>query len=755
MTVSVAVRLGLEGGQAATRGVEEFGNKGQRSFRDIRKEAAALPPHLVAVSRGVSAIKDKVEDLAGSTGALGNVAGSFGTYGLAAAAAVAVVTAGVLAFREAALAAIEFADEIDGAAQRAGVNTDTLQELRYAVKMTGGEYADADAAIGSFTKTLGQAESGNAKALKAFRQLGFSQQDLKSFKSADDALISVSRSIAGLEKETERQAIADKLGIPGLIPVLREGADRFSELRDRAHEVGAVMDGETTKRAGELQDRLDELSAKIKNEMNSAFVDAGPLVVSVAEGLGDGATGAANFFREISDGLPALSSFLDKVPLLKSYLEFAGKAAWNITPFPWIGRGVDALGASGRAKSLGTSVENMLNGGLGKMKLVDGEWVAADAPAPVRNGQLADLSSGDGGARKSADAARMKRELEQARKEAEKLELATRQAAGAAIDYADATKKGVAEVTGDASTLDYLERVKAYYADLNGLLKAGVDLLDAKVLVQDRILAQAKAEMKARSNPEGFVAAADGIAKALEGAVITAPEMDFDWLRLGAGDAFHDGLMAAAENGDFFEAFEARLRYAAASALAGQLTNALFAKSSDGGWLGKLASAAVGALGGSFGSPGVSAASAADLGGANLAARLGAGRAGGGPVYGGDIRPIHEYGFERLGRFSGDGYMHDAARTAREITDQNLSARSAYNQPGGGAISVSLNNASPMPLAATARETDDGMGGRKVEIDIVELMDQRVSRGQRELFGGGFDSAFQNKFGVRPRLNGG
>lgn len=742
MTVNVALRLGMQGGKEVARTFDDTGRAGKKAMKDIRDEAQGLPPHLVAVSRSVGLAKDKVDDLVASTGALGKISGSFGMWGSAIALGVTAAAAGAVALFNAAKGAIAYGDAIADAATNAGVSTDTLQELRYAVHQTGGEYEDADKAVSDFTKKLGAAESGNQKALKGFKQLGFSQEDLKSFASADDALHAVMDRISQLGKESERQYIAEKLGLAPMIPLLREGSEKMDELRRAAHDLGYVMDADLVAAAGDANDKLEDLQQVVKVQLNSALIEAAPLILSVAGAMAEGSKKARSFADDLRNAGTNIQAFLNRHSLLKKGVELEGKVLWNITPFPWIGRAVKALGGNKDWQSLESPDRSF--------------EIEGDDPA-AGNGSLrdygADAAASSAASKAKAAAAAAKREADRLEKVAEKAgkDIADRWegAAQAASNYAAATELSAAKLSENASEVDRLERIKGYYADINELTRAGLDILQAKALVQARILAEAQAEAHARSNPEDFVSSADRVAQATDGAVLSRPGYDFTWLREGAGQAFYEGLAGASEGGDFFETFERRLEQAVVSAFANKATDALFGKQGGGGgglWdaIGKFA----GSVAGNLGSGGSSSIHSS----VNKA-----GRALGGPVYRGDVRSINEQGLELMAA-SSDGSVFNAERIARAAGDAAMAARSAYRETGGGGsggpIAVNLVNNSGAPLRATATETRAPDGSRGLDV-MLDLIDQRADQRVREQFAGRDDAAFGARFGVRPRLSGG
>ena len=128
------------------------------------------------------------------------------------------------------------------------------------------------------------------------------------------------------------------------------------------------------------------------------------------------------------------------------------------------------------------------------------------------------------------------------------------------------------------------------------------------------------------------------------------------------------------------------------------------------------------------------------------------GRAGGGPVYRGDLRPINERGLEYLSSTS-DGFVHRMGSSAVWNTERGGSP--AGNDSGRSSpIRVELNNGSGTPMRAEATETTAPNGDRTLIVGLERLVDSRVERRFAEQRSGRDDSMFSGRFGLRPRLSG-
>ncbi len=228
-------------------------------------------------------------------GLFGSALEALGPIGIAAAAGIGLTAVAVSQLHK----AMDFADEIGDTAAKLQVSTDTLQEYRYALHALGGETSDADAAIGSFQETLGKAEAGAQKALKWFKALGFTREQLLSFKSTDEALKAVLDRIGKLPTEAQRAGAASALGLSAMIPAINAGTAKFDELREAAHRIGYVLDSETINRLGEAKDKMEDLSVVTKSQLASALVDLAPVILKVSQSIADMARTIADLLDKI------------------------------------------------------------------------------------------------------------------------------------------------------------------------------------------------------------------------------------------------------------------------------------------------------------------------------------------------------------------------------------------------------------------------------------------------------------------------
>lgn len=269
-----------------------------------------------AVSAGLGDVKKSLGSTAAGVGALGAALGALGVAGLGVGAALAGAFAGV---RDAAA----FGDDIADTAKKLAVSTDTLQEYRFAVHALGGAYEDADKALDGFQKAFGAAQAKlTKKAVKPFEALGL---DPDSFATVDEAFRATIDKIAALESTAEQAAIAEKLGIGDMLPALREGTAEIDRLRVAAHSLGFVMDADLVQRAGDANDKFEDLTRILDVQFKSTMVELAPLILGLAEALAKAAKAGREFFGEM-DRLGALDGALAAIPAVGPMLSSAAKS---------------------------------------------------------------------------------------------------------------------------------------------------------------------------------------------------------------------------------------------------------------------------------------------------------------------------------------------------------------------------------------------------------------------------------------------
>ncbi|RRQ19914.1 phage tail tape measure protein [Thiohalobacter thiocyanaticus] len=215
-------------------------------------------------------------------------------FSRAAKAAFGVFTVGAIV--AATRNALEFADSIDKAAQRAGVSASALQELRFAGEQVGVTTQQLDDGMRRFTRRLGEfANSGGGPAAKALQELNIAINDTEgNLRPTEDVFNDVVQRLQGFESQAQRAAFAAQLfgddAGPQLELLLRQGVDGIERLRKSA----SVMSDEQVADAVAAKDAMNQLSQQFTVAANSLVLQLAPALEGLADFLSTSLPNASN-----------------------------------------------------------------------------------------------------------------------------------------------------------------------------------------------------------------------------------------------------------------------------------------------------------------------------------------------------------------------------------------------------------------------------------------------------------------------------
>ncbi len=194
-----------------------------------------------------------------------------------------VVAGAAAGFVAAANRAAAFADDIDKAALRTRLSRDSVQELRFVTDQLGGSFGNIETAVQGMTMRLAGAEQGAERQTEAFARLGIQLRDNQGeLRATEDLLFDSLSALQGVTNETERSVLAQELfgrSAATLGPILSAGAGSVDELRQKAHDLGIVLDEQ---RIGALVAYKDGVSA-IKRQFQALTVDGVGALVPVLQ----------------------------------------------------------------------------------------------------------------------------------------------------------------------------------------------------------------------------------------------------------------------------------------------------------------------------------------------------------------------------------------------------------------------------------------------------------------------------------------
>lgn len=206
---------------------------------------------------------------------------------------------------------VSAADSIGKVADKVGLTTDSLQELRFAADQAGVAQNTLDMAMQRFSRRVGEAVQGSGELKDTLAQYNIAVTNSDgSTRDLDAVLGDLANAMSQASSNSERLRIAfkafDSEGA-ALVNLLRDGSVSLDEMRRRARELGIVLDESLIREAEKTADELSELDRQIKANITRFSVDFAPVLVGATELLvafAGAAVRAKDALREFLLGLP-------------------------------------------------------------------------------------------------------------------------------------------------------------------------------------------------------------------------------------------------------------------------------------------------------------------------------------------------------------------------------------------------------------------------------------------------------------------
>jgi hypothetical protein len=194
---------------------------------------------------------------------------------------------------------------IDDLSKRTGVSSTALQAYQFAADQSGVSIETFGKSLQKLTINLGEAQTGNGAAIKAFTDLGLSVQELSTL-SPQVAFEKIAASIAALPNPAQQAAAAVSLfGKSGvdLVPVFQEGAGFLEQMRKEAERLNIVLSDEQVGNMATLNDSIGRVSSAFKGLTARIISELAPALTEAANSFAE-FLGSLNE-REIADQLIA------------------------------------------------------------------------------------------------------------------------------------------------------------------------------------------------------------------------------------------------------------------------------------------------------------------------------------------------------------------------------------------------------------------------------------------------------------------
>lgn len=279
-------------------------------FATLSLDTSEYDQGLDDAEKSASSFSSKLKNGLGTAGKVAGIA--IGAVTAAAGAVSAVMISG-------AKQTAAFADNIDKMSQKMGISATAYQEWDAVLRHSG-------TSIDSMSRGMLTLQKNAANNAEKFKALGISQQQLASM-STEELFAATIEGLQNIGEGAERTALASELlggSAKELGALLNTSAEETQAMKDRVHELGAVLDDEAVKAGAAFQDQLQDMQTALsglKNNLMSQFL---PSLTTVMGGLTD------IFAGNDDKGIPAiekgLNNFINKLAsALPRIMNIAGR----------------------------------------------------------------------------------------------------------------------------------------------------------------------------------------------------------------------------------------------------------------------------------------------------------------------------------------------------------------------------------------------------------------------------------------------
>jgi hypothetical protein len=213
--------------------------------------------------------------------------------------------------------AIEANDKIAKTADKVGLSTDALQELRYAADLAGVGQETLDMAMQRFSRRVGEAAQGQGELLGILKEYNIQIKDSQGkTRPLEDIFLDVADAIKNASSEQEKLRIAfkafDSEGA-ALVNVMRQGSAAINDIRQDARNLGFVIEEDLVRNSEKANDELTKLKRIVGAELQSAVGELTPEITRLTQ--------------KLIDNRDRISEIIDKmITMGEKFVWLAGKA---------------------------------------------------------------------------------------------------------------------------------------------------------------------------------------------------------------------------------------------------------------------------------------------------------------------------------------------------------------------------------------------------------------------------------------------
>lgn len=183
------------------------------------------------------------------------------------------------------------ADELNTMAKVTSLSTETIQEFKYASTFIDVELETMTGSLTKLTKQMYSASTGSKSSAEAFKTLGINIYNADgSLRDSYDVFLEVIDALGRIDDEATRDGLAMSVfgkSAQQLNPLIRAGSGVLDDYRQKAHEVGYVLDQETLDALSGVNDEVDAMKLQFERLKNQLGAEVSPVISEVIVALKD------------------------------------------------------------------------------------------------------------------------------------------------------------------------------------------------------------------------------------------------------------------------------------------------------------------------------------------------------------------------------------------------------------------------------------------------------------------------------------
>lgn len=181
----------------------------------------------------------------------------------------------------------ETTDRIDKMSQKIGLSREGFQEWDFIMSQSGMSVEQLQMGFKTMVNAVDQAIDGTGKGAESFEKLGISVHDANGqVKDQETIFNEAVIALQGMEEGTEKAKLANDLfGRSGaeMMPLLNGAAGSVEEMKQKAHELGLVLDDETIDAGVVFTDTMDQAQRSLSTIVTKVGAEVMPIIQTMLE----------------------------------------------------------------------------------------------------------------------------------------------------------------------------------------------------------------------------------------------------------------------------------------------------------------------------------------------------------------------------------------------------------------------------------------------------------------------------------------